>query len=136
MTSEQVRNRGYNLLVTTVLFTAGLGLGSSAIPEGDLADKVDDLGLLVIGLVAAGWYLFGGARLRRTPVPLVLTVLALVAQLAGVFLEAGDKESFGDNIGGMLMLVPFTGIALWQYLRPIGLSERPSPAPEPAGRTV
>jgi hypothetical protein len=134
MTIEEVRDRGYNLLVTTVLFLAGIGLGSSAIPEGDAIDKVDDVGLLVVGLVAAGWYLFGGMRLRRTPVPLVLAVLALAVQVLGAFLEFGDEASFGDNIGGMLMLVPLTGIAVWQYLRPLALGARPGMADAAPGR--
>ena len=35
----------------------------------------------------------------------------------GVVLEIGDDQSLGDNIGGMLMLVPLTLFAIWQYVR-------------------
>ncbi len=125
MTLEEVRNRGNNLLVTTVLLLAGIGLGSSAIPEGETVDKIDDVGLLVVGLVALAWYLFAGMRTRRTLVPSALAALALAVQVIGVFLESDDKASFGDNIGGMLMLVPLAGVALWQYLRPLAVDTQP-----------
>jgi hypothetical protein len=116
MTSEQILNRGYNLMIVAFLFLIGLSMGADAIPEGDFTDKIDDLGLLAIGLIAVAWY-FTSGRARRTIIPVVLVGLALAFQILGVFLEVGDKASFGDNIGGMVILVPFTLFALWQYIR-------------------
>jgi hypothetical protein len=136
MTPRQILNRGYNLMIVAVLFFIGLGLGTDAIPESDFADKIDDLGLLVVGLIAVVWYLTTGSS-KRTVVPVVLTMLALAFQVLGVFLEIGDKASFGDNIGGMVMLVPFTLFALWQYVRqPADIETVASAAAEPAQRRV
>lgn len=118
MTIIQIQNRGYNLMMAAFLFFVGLGFGTDAIPEGELADKIDDLGLLVVGIIALVWYLSSN-HYKRTPIPIVLTVLALAFQVVGVLLEHDDPASFGDNIGGMLMLVPLMIFALWQYLRPI-----------------
>lgn len=116
MTPTQIANRGYNLMATAFLFLIGLGMGTDAIPEADFADKLDDLSLLAIGLLAVIWYLSMG-RTRRSIMPIVLTVLALAAQVLGVVLEAGDQSAFGDNIGGMVMLVPFLLFIIWQYVR-------------------
>lgn len=118
MTVIQIQNRGYNLMMAAFLFFVGLGFGTDAIPEGEFADKIDDLGLLVVGIIALVWY-FASNRYKRTPIPIVLTVLALGFQVVGVVLEHDDPASFGDNIGGVLMLIPLTIFALWQYLRPL-----------------
>jgi hypothetical protein len=116
MTPRQIVNRGYNLMIVAFLFFIGLSMGASAAPEGDFTDKIDDLGLLAIGLIAVAWYLASG-RAQRSVIPLALTLLALAFQTLGVFLEVGDKTSFGDNIGGLVMLAPFTLFAFWQYVR-------------------
>jgi uncharacterized membrane protein len=103
-------------MIVAFLFFIGLSMGASAAPEGDFTDKIDDLGLLAIGLIAVAWYLASG-RAQRSVIPLALTLLALAFQTLGVFLEVGDKTSFGDNIGGLVMLAPFTLFAFWQYVR-------------------
>ncbi len=116
MTPTQLAYRGYNLMMAAFLFFIGIGMGTDAIPEGDVPDKIDDLLLLAIGLIAVGWYLTW-SRNRRSLVPVVLTVVALAAQVLGVVLEADDPASIGDNIGGMVMLVPLVVFATWQYVR-------------------
>ena len=116
MTPTQVAQRGYNLMAAAFLFFIGMGLGTNAIPEVGFADKIDDLSLLIVGLIAVLWYLTVG-RTRRSIVPVVLTVLALAAQGLGVVLEVSDKDAFGDNIGGMVILVPFLLFIVWQYMR-------------------
>jgi hypothetical protein len=116
MTPTQVAHRGYNLMAAAFLFFIGLGMGSNAIPEANFPDKIDDLALLTIGLITVLWYLTIG-RTRRSIAPVVLTALALAAQVLGVVLEVSDKDAFGDNIGGMVILVPFLLFMIWQYAR-------------------
>lgn len=116
MTPTQVAQRGYNLMAAAFLFLIGIGMGTNAIPEADFLDKIDDLSLLTIGLIAVLWYLSMG-RTSRSIVPVVLTALALAAQVLGVVLEVSDKDAFGDNIGGMVILVPFLLFMIWQYAR-------------------
>jgi len=115
MTLTQTVNRGYNLMICAFLTLAGLAFGSVIANEADLPDKIDDGGLLLAGILGLAWYLMGNNRYSRSMVPVVLVVLALAAQVAGVFIEVGDKEAFGDNIGGMIIYVPLLVLALFQY---------------------
>ena len=112
-------NRGYNLMVTAVLFFGGLAFGTIAFSpvETDLGDRLDDIGLVVVGVMAAAWYLFGQNRYRRSVVPLALAVAAAVVQLVAIPLENDDPAAFGDNIGGLVFLVPFLVFAVVQYRR-------------------
>ena len=132
MTSRQILHRGYNLMVVAFLFFIGLSMAMDAVPETEFADKIDDLGLLLVGLIAVAWYLTRGRN--RSVVPVALSVLALAVQTLGLFLEFGDKASFGDNIGGIVALAPFTIFVIWQYVRqPAIIDAAPASAiPEPA----
>jgi hypothetical protein len=117
MTTTEIYNRGYNLMLTAFLFLIGLGMGPEALGESDGVDRIDDLGLFVIGVTAILWYLISGSRGKRTVTPLVLAALALAVQILGVFVEVGDRDAFGDNLIGMVMLLPLTLFAIWQYVR-------------------
>jgi len=46
-----------------------------------------------------------------------LTGLALVVQLVAIPLENDDPAAFGDNIGGLVLLLPFFVFALVYYFR-------------------
>lgn len=109
-------HRGYNLLACSVLGLAGLAFGSVVFDEAEWTDKIDDIVLLGVAVVALVWYLSGQNRFRRTVVPIVLTVIATLGQLAGVFLEHDDAGAFGDNIGGMLIYVPLLVLLIVQYV--------------------
>jgi hypothetical protein len=117
MSNNEILNRSYNLIITTILSLTGLGMALAALGEGDGVDRIDELGLLVVGLVALVWSLGSKSRFERSLVPLGLTLLALAFQVVGVVLEAGDKASFGDNLVGMVVLLPLTLFATWQYAR-------------------
>jgi len=104
-------------MVSGFLFSAGLAFGTVGFAESDLADKIDDFGLLIVGLVAVVWYLAGRGRLSRSIVAPALVVAALAFQLLGVLLERDDPTAFGDNIGGILFFVSFSALALWQWRR-------------------
>ena len=117
MTVSDAVNRGFNMMVCAVLGLAGLAFGSVIAAESDLPDKIDDAGLLLTGAIALGWYLMGRNRYTRSRVPFILIGLAMLAQLAGVILEASDKEAFGDNIGGSILLVALLILAVVQWNR-------------------
>ena len=130
MTIRDAVNRGYNLLACTTLALAGLAFGTVVFEESDLADKVDDLGFLLIGAVAVIWYLVGHNRLKRSLVPIVLSGVAVVVQIVGLVLEQDDPASFGDNIGGVWLFVPLLGFLIVQFLinrRDIALSVDAAP---------
>ncbi len=119
MTLEESIHRAFNLMVTTVLFFGGIAFGLVALSpvENDWGDRLDDIGLLAIGIIAVIWYLAGRNRLRRSVIPVVLAGLAMVIQLAAIPLERDDPAAFGDNIGGLVMLIPFFVFVLISYLR-------------------
>ena len=116
MTTQDAINRGYNMLACTALFVVGLSFSPVASFEGDLSDKLDDIGLAVVGIVALIWYLVGRNRFKRSVVPLALSALAVAIQVLGMVLEFGDSTSFGDNIGGFLVTGSFCMILLVQFL--------------------
>lgn len=128
MTSQEAVNRGYNLMICAVLLLAGLAFGSVIIAEEDLSDKVDDAWLLITGLLAVLWYLFSGARLKRTPIPLGFAILALVGQVIGIFLEYSDKNAVGDNIGGSILYTGVLLLAAYQFVRQPRLEASRPPA--------
>ncbi len=116
MSNDQVRQRGNNLLVTVFLFLIGLGMGPYALGEKGI-DRFDDIGLFVIGVIALFWSLASSARFTGTAAPLVFSLLALVVQIGGIVFEFGDRDAFGDNFTGVVMLLGLTIVAIWQYAR-------------------
>jgi hypothetical protein len=117
VTTTDAVNRGYNLMVTAVLFFAGAAFGTVAFNEADLIDKIDDFGLLIVGAVAVVWYLWSGNAVRRSVLPLVLGIVALVVQLSAIVFERDDPTAFGDNVGGIILFTPFVIFAIYQYMR-------------------
>jgi len=118
MTLKESISYGYNLMVTAVLFFGTLAFGTLAFSpvENDWLDRVDDIGLPLIGIACLVWFLIGRNRYRRSVVPLVFAGLALAIQIIAVPLELDDLAAFGDNIGGLVMLAPFFIFALVYYL--------------------
>ncbi len=119
MTVKESINHGYNLMVTTVLLFGGLAFGTLAFSpvEDDWLDRLDDIGLPLIGIVCLVWFLSGRNRYKRTVTPIVLTGLALIIQLIAIPLERDSAAAFGDNIGGIALLLPFFAFALIYYFR-------------------
>ncbi len=85
--------------------------------ENDWLDRLDDIGLLLIGIACLIWFLSGRSRYQRTAIPLVFAGGALAIQLLAVPLERDDAAAFGDNIGALVLLLPFFVFALVYYLR-------------------
>ncbi len=119
MTIKESIHHGYNLMVTAVLLFGGLAFGTLAFSpvENDWPDRLDDIGLPLVGVACLVWFLSGRNRYKRSLVPIVLTGLALIIQLVAIPLERDDAAAFGDNIGGLVLLLPFFVFALIYYLR-------------------
>ncbi len=117
MTLKESINHGYNLMVTVVLFFAGLAFGSVAASptENDWTDRLDDIGLVLVGLIILIWFLVGRNRYQRSAVPLVLAGVALAVQALAIVFETDDPAAFGDNIGGLVLYAPFFVFALIYY---------------------
>ena len=137
MTLRESINRGFNLMVTTVLFFGGLAFGFVALSpvENDWGDRLDDIGLLVVGIACLLWYVIGRDRFQRSVVPVVFAGLALIVQALAVLLERDDPAAFGDNFGGLVMLIPFYIFVLVQFIltgRALLAAERATTAEERA----
>jgi hypothetical protein len=52
MTAKDAINRGYNLMMTAFLALGGIAFGTVITQEGDLPDKIDDAGFLILGIIA------------------------------------------------------------------------------------
>jgi hypothetical protein len=128
VTTEQAHNRGFNLMLTTILLLTGLAFASGGIRENDLTDKLDDVGLLAGGIVLLVWYLIGENRFQRSLVPVVVILLAVPLQIWGLISEINDKEAVGNDIGGMFIYIPLALFTLYQYLRPPRIAPSRPPA--------
>ena len=128
-TVTEWKNHSFNLMVTVVLVFSGIAFGAILFSpvENDWADRFDDIGLPLIGLICLAWFVMGDNRFRRTVIPVVLAGIALVVQALAIPLERDDAAAFGDNIGGLVMYVPFFLFTLIYYLR-LGREESPVPA--------
>lgn len=118
MTLKESINRGFNLMATTILVLVGFAFSIVAASpvENDWGDRLDDIGLVLVGLVALLWYVVGRNRYQRSLVPVMLAGLATAVQLLAVLLERDDPAAFGDNYLGLALLVPFVVVAIVQYI--------------------
>ena len=118
MTLRESINRGYNLMVMTVLLFGGIAFGSVAFSpvENDWGDRLDDIGLPLIGIACLLWFVIGRHRFQRSVIPVVLAGLALAVQALAIPLEHDDAAAFGDNIGGLVMFAPFFIFALVLFI--------------------
>lgn len=115
MNLKQSIARSYNLLAVSIIGLTGFAFLPEVGVEKDYPDKLDDLFLFVIGLGAMWWYSRSDNKYTRTLIPIVFIVTALVVKLIGLLIELDDPEAFGDDIGGIIMLVLATGIIIRQY---------------------
>jgi hypothetical protein len=114
-------------MLTAILLLTGIAFFSGGIRENDLTDKLDDAGLLALGIILLVWYLIGQNRFSRSWIPVVIVLLALPVQIYGLFSEISDKEAVGNDYGGMFIYVPLALFTLYQFLRPPKLTP-PTPA--------
>ncbi len=114
MTSSDAINRGYNLMLAALLTLGGIAFGSAEEREADPPDKIDDIGFVLLALIALVWY-FMSKKTRRSIVPVVLAAVAVVIQIVGLVVENGDEKAFGDNIVGIVFFVPLLVFAALQY---------------------
>jgi FtsH-binding integral membrane protein len=114
MTASDAINRGYNLMLAALLTLGGIAFGSAEEREADPPDKIDDIGFVLLALIALVWY-FMSKKTRRSIVPVVLAAVAVVIQIVGLVVENGDEKAFGDNIVGIAFFVPLLVFAALQY---------------------
>ncbi|MDR3642677.1 MAG: hypothetical protein P4L74_03575 [Candidatus Doudnabacteria bacterium] len=115
MKASELVNRTNNLIATTIVALSGFAFLPEVFIEDDHADKLDDALLFILGLVAIYWYKKGQNRFQRTVMPVVLSGLALLIKIMGVVIEFHDKESLGDDLGGLILFLISFGFIWWLY---------------------
>lgn len=103
MTTEELWNRGNNLASVAAVALAGFAFAPELIMETEWQFKVDDALLLLLGLGAIKWYRKNA--FRRSVVPLVFTVIALLVKFGAIMVEMKDKEDVGDDFGGLVLFI-------------------------------
>ena len=108
-------NRGFNMMIATILGLTALTFGSEIFGEPDAVDKLDNTFIAIVGVIAVVWYFMGRNWARRSGVPVMLVGAALVAQIFGIFVEIGDPTAIGDDIPGLIIFVALLIVSLVLY---------------------
>ena len=116
MSVSQMMVRGYNFFVVAFLAIIGGSLVTELYQESEWLFRVDELLIIAIAALAVAWCLVGQHRLTRSPVPMLLAVVALGAKVFGLILEIKDAADVGDDIGIVQMLILFTIVAVVAYI--------------------
>jgi uncharacterized membrane protein YqjE len=117
MTVREAWNRGNNLLATGFLAISSLAFFPDYFLESEFLNKLDEVLLLVLGLIGIGWYLRGRNKFSRSFIPIALLFLGLVVKILGIIWEISQKEDIGDDFGGAVLFVLATIVALWLYFK-------------------
>ena len=108
-------NRGVNFFAVAAL---GI-LATTPIHGLQLASvwiaAIDDVAGLVVAAAAAGWYLAGQNRYQRSILPLVFLILALTAQLTGMWLVFGSLVLGGPDFGVAILPAEALVVSTWQF---------------------
>lgn len=116
MNDQELVNRGNNLTAVTGLAAAGLAFMPEIFVEGEWVHKVDDVLLLLLGIVAWRWYRSGNNKFVKSIVPVILVVAAVAVKMVALILEMKDQADLGDDFGGLLLLTG-TAIVVWRLVR-------------------
>jgi hypothetical protein len=108
-------NRGFNLLAVSIVGLSGFAFLPEIFLEHDIPDKVDDIVLLVLGIVGIFWYRQKNNRFARSRMPLILVGLALLTKIGALIIEFNDAASVGDDFGALILFVLSFGLVWYQY---------------------
>ena len=115
VTTQEAIQRGTNLLAVSIVALSGIAFFPEFFLEDEGPFKLDEVGLLVVGLAGIAWYLIGRHKFSRSLVPLVLVGAGLLIKIIGLVIEFGDTEDRGDDIGALILFVLAVVLVAWQY---------------------
>ena len=123
MTIKEAYLRGNNLIATGILGLAGFAFMSEIFMETEIPFKIDDILVLVYGIVAIIWFNTGRNRFMRSAMPVILTVLGLLTKIGAIILEHKEADDVGDDFGGLILFVLATVTVLWLYFKSRNINE-------------
>jgi len=115
ITTQEAVQRGTNLLAVSIVALSGIAFFPEFFLEDEGPFKLDEVGLLVVGLAGMAWYLIGRHKFSRSLVPLVLVGAGLLIKIIGLLIEFGDTEDRGDDIGALILFALAVALVAWQY---------------------
>lgn len=105
-----------NFFVASFISIVGLTLVSEIIMENDIEDKIDDVVLLVLGLIAMWWYKKSGNKGASVIPAIWISGIAVIVKIAAVIIEHGDKEALGDDFALLTACLLSFIFVVWQVL--------------------
>jgi drug/metabolite transporter (DMT)-like permease len=103
-----------NYFSATFISLLGFAMAPEILQEDDFPDKIDDILLLVIGLIGVWWYKKRGFKADSTKGSILLIGASLLVKIGGIIIEHADKEALGDDIGVTIALLLAFLFILWQ----------------------
>lgn len=108
--------RRINFFTAAFVGVVGLSLASEIIMENDVPDKIDDILMVILSLVAIYWYKKSGYKANKTFVSVLLLLGAIAIKIMAVVIEHADKEAVGDDYGVLAALIIAIIFVLWQSI--------------------
>ncbi len=102
-----------NFFSTAFISIMGFALAAEIFQEDDFLDKIDDILLLVLGVVAIIWYRKNANK--KTLAPVWFLAIGAVVKFAAMVIEHKDASALGDDIGVFVALVIGLCVAVYQY---------------------
>jgi len=103
-----------NYLTAAFIGILGFSLAGEIVQEDDGQDKIDDVVLLILGIIAIWWYKKKGYKAGSTNVSILFLILALATKAGAIIIEHADAEAVGDDIGITIAIVLTLAFVLWQ----------------------
>lgn len=103
-----------NFFVTSFISILGITLIYEIIKENDVADKIDDSLMVILGIIAIWWYRKTGHRGEDSKPAVIISGTAVAIKILAVAIEHADKEALGDDIGILIALI--SAFALVVYM--------------------
>ncbi|GEM_PF-3061137 len=107
--------KGKNLIVISLLTLSALSFVPQFLLESQLSFKLDELLVIILAIIGLLWYFNGGNCYGFSMVPAILVTAALVAKIAGIFIEIGDAGDVASDIGALILLLSAAVVAWYQY---------------------
>lgn len=117
MQIQDAIQRGKNFFAVGFFVVAGFSFLTDLLVESEFSARLDEYLLVALAIVAVWWYVSGNNKFTRSLVPVFLMIVALLIKLLGIFLEWGDKEDLGNDIGGIVFFFTALIIVVWQYFK-------------------
>ncbi len=105
------------MLAVSIMGLSGFAFAPEIFLENDWMDKLDDISIFVLAVVAIIWYLSGNNKFMRSKMPVILVGLALLAKIGALIIEFKDKDAVGDDFGALILFVLATSLVIFQFLK-------------------